>query len=139
MQGGACNIRSTLKLKRPPPSNKKRMDLSSARSLMMTSKHNKGVEVMLTLFREEAKTFGRSSVFAIDGSAVPVSPETRCCMRRGGGRCRGAVPELAVTQMCAYHQVHKIGDRNLDGMRCFSTANPGLFNLVFHGVPQGRN
>ena len=110
------------------------MDLSSARALLVASKNNRVQENMITLFKEETKTFGRSSIFERDVPEVPVPPANRCRMKRGRGRCRGAVSELALTQMCAYHQTRQPGDLNVDGLRCFYASNPGLFQLIF-----GRN
>ena len=111
------------------------MDLYSARSLMISSNNNTVVDVMITLFREESKEFAlRSRYFSHNVSNPPMPPVLRCRMHRGGGRCRGVVSQLALTQMCTFHQVRRTGDLNLDGLRCLSTAHPSLFRLVV-----GRN
>ena len=108
------------------------MLLSTARTLTIVCKNNRAQEVMLTLFEEEVKTFGRSSsIFDRAVPEVPVHPVNRCRMKRGGGRCRGTTSELALTQMCAYHQTRQIGDFNVDGLRCFHASSPGVFQLMF--------
>ena len=98
---------------------------------MMTSNNNRAFEVMLTLFKDETKTFGRNSILRRDILDVPAPPAIRCRMPRGRGRCRGTISELSLTQMCAYHQARQTGDVNLDNVRRLSTASPGLYTLVF--------
>ena len=74
---------------------------------------------------------GRNSSWIFrDVPEVPVSPVNRCRMKRGRGRCRGTASELALTQMCAYHQTRQTGDLNVDGLRCFYASNTGLFQLI---------
>ena len=122
-----ANAASTLKLIPPLPA---AMDLCSARALMMTSKNSSEVvQAMLALFKEETKTFG--SMFHLNVPDVPASPARRCCMRRGAGRCRGVVSELAATQVCAFHQARNKGDLNLDATRRLSTVAPEAFNQIF--------
>ena len=97
---------------------------------MITSKH-KAVKVMLALYKEEAKKFALNSPhFSQEVSNPPVLPVLRCCMPRGRGRCRGAVPELALMQMCAYCQERNIGDLNINNMRCLSTSGQGIYQLI---------
>ena len=110
------------------------MDLSTARALKIVCNINRVQEIMVTLSKDETKTFALNSMLHQDVPDAPLSPANRCRMKRGGGRCRGTVSELSLTQMCTYHQVRRTGDLNLDGLRCFSTAHPGLFQSVF-----GRN
>ena len=90
---------------------------------MITSRNNQVVEALLTCFKEEAKTFGRDSMLVYVPNA-PMSPAQRCRMRRGGGRCRGVVSELAATQRCAYHQVRDTGDLKMNETRCMSANSP---------------
>ena len=113
-----------------PPS-RSFMDLKSARALLLTCKNNPVQGILLESFREEAREFARSvSVFRQDVQPIR-EPADRCREARGGGRCRGCVPELAVTQMCAYHQTQRTSDLNLDSIRRLSTDSPGLFRWVF--------
>ena len=106
------------------------MDIYSARALRMTSKNSSEVvQAMHMRFKEETTTFG--SIFHLNVPEIPVSPARRCCMRRGAGRCRGVVSELAATQMCAFHQARNKGDLNLDAMRRLSTVAPEAFNQIF--------
>ena len=120
------------------------MDLSSARSLMIASKNNKAVQVMLALYKEEANQFAlNSNYFSQDVSNPPVLPVLRCCMRpsRGRGRCRGVVSQLALMQMCTYHQVHCTGDLNINDMRILSTSDQGFYGALTgrpHRLEQGR-
>ena len=96
----------------------------------MTSKNSSEVvQAMHMLFKEETTTFG--SMFHLNVPEIPVSPAHQCCMRRGAGRCRGVVSELAATQMCAFHQARNKGDLNLDAMRRLSTVAPEAFNHIF--------
>ena len=114
----------------PPPV--KAMDLSSAHALLLACKSNAVQQVMLTCFKEEAKAFAQNSRhFSRDIPEPPVPPATRCRMRRGGGRCRGAASEVSIAQMCAYHQARHVGDLNVDGVRCLSVQNSRLFQRVF--------
>ena len=115
------------------------MDLSTARALQIVCKNNRVQEVMLTLFKEEVKTFilqpfgpGRDSSWLFrDVPRVPAPPVNRCRMRRGRGRCRGTASELALTQMCAYHQGRGNGDLRVNDLRCMASSDPVLYRLVF--------
>ena len=87
---------------------------------------------MLTMYKDEVKAFARNpSLFFREIREIPAPPVNRCRMRRGRGRCRGTASELALTQMCAYHQERRTGYLNVGGLRCMSTSNPGLFRLMF--------
>ena len=86
---------------------------------------------MLTCYKEEAKAFANIRRRYYNNDEPPVPPATRCRMRRGGGRCRGAASEVSIAQMCAYHQARHVGDFNVDGMRQMAVSNPRLFQRVF--------
>ena len=104
----------------------KAINLSSARALLLACKSNAVQQVMLTCYKEEAKAFAQNSRhFSRDIPEPPVPPATRCRMRRGGGRCRGAVSEVSIAQMCAYHQVRRISDLRLDRARGFFVQELG--------------
>ena len=94
---------------------------------MITSRNNQVVEALLTCFKEEAKTCGRDSRL-VYVPEVPVPPAQQCRMRRGGGRCRGVVSELATTQSCGDHQVRGTGDLKMNEMRCVSAKKRKLFH-----------
>ena len=115
------------------------MDLFSACALTMVCKNNRVQEIMLTMYKDELKAFARkNSLFFRD--IIPVPPMNRCRMRRGGGRCRGTPSELALTQMCAYHQERHTGDLNVNHVRCLASSNPGLFRrLVVSPAPALTN
>ena len=110
------------------------MDLSSARALMTSSKYFKVQRIMLDQYKEEAKEFALNSrYFNQDVSNPRLPPVLRCRMPRGRGRCRGVVPQLALTQMCSNCQERNAGDLNIDGLRCLSTSDQGLYQLVVLG------
>ena len=129
------------------------MDLATACALTMCCRNNRVQEIMLTMYKDEAKTFARNnSLFFLDIIQVP--PMNRCRERRGRGRCRGAPSELALTQMCAYHQERRTGDLNVNCLRCLASADPLFFRVVstrldicktvretnkFTGSPKNRN
>ena len=99
---------------------------------MMTSKKNRAFEVMLKLFKDETTTFALNSRYFSHGvSNPPMPPVLRCRMPRGGGRCRGVVSQLALTQMCSNCQVRNPGDLNINDLRCLSTSDQGFYQLVF--------
>ena len=106
------------------------MDLFTACALKLVCKNNRVQEIMLTMYKDEVKAFARnSSLIFREIPVTPAPPVNRCRMRRGRGRCRGTAGELALTQMCAYHQERHTGDLHVDGLRCMSASNPGLFRL----------
>ena len=107
------------------------MDLRSAHALLMVAKNNRVVDVMLTLYKDEAKAFGRDSCFRVNVPEREVFPANRCRMPRGGGRCRGATSELSIAQMCTYHQLRQTGDLNIDSVRQMSVLDPVLYRLTF--------
>ena len=114
------------------------MDLASACALKTTCKNNRVQEIMLTMYKDEVKTFARNnSLFFRDIIQVP--PMNRCRERRGRGRCRGAPSELALTQMCAYHQERRTGDLNVNNLRCLASADPLFFRVVFHTTRYMQN
>ena len=105
------------------------MDLSTACALKMVCKSNRVQEIMLTMYKDEVRAFARKNLLFFNHiSSVP--PMDRCRMRRGGGRCRGTPSELALTQMCAYHQERHTGDLSVNNVRCMSASNPGLFRRL---------
>ena len=106
------------------------MDLAAACALTMCCRNNRVQEIMLTMYKDEVKTFARNnSLFFRDIIQVP--PMNRCRERRGKGRCRGAPSELALTQMCAYHQTRRTGDLNVDSLRCLASSDPLFYRVVF--------
>ena len=108
------------------------MDLSSARALMLACKSNAAQHIMLTCYKEEAKAFAQTNeLFSRVVPEPPVPPVVRCRIKRGRGRCRGAVSELSITQMCAYHQDRRCGDNNVEAVRLLAVQSPRLFRLVF--------
>ena len=107
------------------------MDQTSARALLLTCKHHPVHSILLELFREDVREFARSVPFFSRDVQPLRAPADRCREARGGGRCRGRVSEIAVTQLCAYHQVRRTADLNIEGARLFRTADPDLFRRVF--------
>ena len=106
------------------------MDLATACALTMTCKNNRIQEIMLTMFKDEVRAFARKSLLFFN-HITPVPPIIRCRMQRGGGRCRGTPSELALTQMCAYHQERHTGDLNVNHVRCMASFDPVLYRVVF--------
>ena len=107
------------------------MDQTSARALLLTCKHHPVHSILLELFREDVREFARSvPLFSRDVQPLR-APADRCREARGGGRCRGRVSEIAVTQLCDYHQVRRVGDNNIEGARGLRTVAPDLFCRVF--------
>ena len=104
------------------------MDLQTAHALLMVAKKNRVVDVMLTLYNDEVKAFGRVSIMRDLIPEDPVLPTSRCCVDGGLGRCRGVACELSITQMCAYHSARNIGDLQWDYLR----RNARDFPSVLH-------
>ena len=104
------------------------MDHRATSALTITNKNNKVVETLLACFKEHTKTCVRDSKF-VYVPEVPMPPAQRCRMRRGGGRCRGVVSELATTQLCAYHQVRGTGDLKMNETRCMSAEKAKVVPL----------
>ena len=104
------------------------MGLQTAHALLMVAKKNRVVDVMLTLYKDEVKTFGRNSIMRDCIPEDPVLPANRCCINQGGGRCRGAAGELSITQLCAYHNAREIGDLLLDRLRRNARDHPGVLH-----------
>ena len=114
------------------------MDLATACALTMCCRNNRVQEIMLTMYKDEVKAFARNnSLFFRD--IIQVSPMNRCRERRGRGRCRGAPSELALTQMCAYHQERGIGDLRVNDLRCMASSDPALYRLVVHTTRYMQN
>ena len=106
------------------------MDLRSARALLLACKDNPVQGILMESFREDVREFARSvPLFSPDVQPLR-APADRCREARGGGRCRGRVSEIAVTQLCAYHQVRRTADLNIEGARLFRTAHPHFFRRV---------
>ena len=106
------------------------MDLFSACALTMVCKNNRVQEIMLTMYKDEVKAFARKNSLFFR-AIIQAPPMNRCRERRGKGRCRGAPSELALTQMCAYHQERRTGDLNVNCLRCLASADPLFFRVVF--------
>ena len=74
------------------------MDLTSARALLLACKDNRAQGILLEAFRGDVREFARSvTAFSRDVQPLQV-PADRRREARGGGRCRGRVSEIAVTQ-----------------------------------------
>ena len=99
---------------------------------MLACKSSAVQHIMLTCYKEEAKAFAQTNqLFSRVVPEPPVPPVVRCRIKRGRGRCRGAVSELSITQMCAYHQRQRAGDNNIGAARRLAVQAPGLYRLVF--------
>ena len=108
---------------------------------MTSSKHFEVQRILLDRYKEEAKEFALNSrYFNQDVSNPRLPPVLRCRMPRGRGRCRGAVPQLALTQMCSNCQERNTGDLNINDLRRLSTSEPDLYQLVVgrRGRPRRR-
>ena len=105
------------------------MDLSAACTLKMACQNNRIQEIMLTMYKDDVKEFARKTL-VIFRDIIHAPPMNRCRERRGGGRCRGTPSELALTQMCAYHQERRTGDLIVNDVRCLASSDPVLYRLV---------
>ena len=105
------------------------MDLQTAQALLMVAKKNRVVDVMLTLYKDEVKAFGRVSIIRDLIPEAPVlSTSRRCVDEWGGRRCHAAACELSITQMCASHNAFMVfGDLYLDRLRHRARDFPGVF------------
>ena len=114
------------------------MDVRTAKALLLMCKNHPVQSILLDAYKEEAREFAQSVVDFRPDVQLVRKPANRCREARGGGRCRGRVSELAVTQMCSYHQTRRASDTNIDSIRRLSTDSPGLFRQVFGSQVLGR-
>ena len=117
------------------------MDLASAQALLLACKDHPVQRILLRAYKEDAREFARSYTFLCSDVQLR-APADQCRRDLGGGRCRGRVPEVAVTQACAFHQrtqrtwtrdavwESSAADLNLDGARRMSAENPSCFDMT---------
>ena len=102
------------------------MDLQTAHALLMVAKKNRVVDVMLTLYKDEVKAFGRVSIMRNLIPKDPVLSTSRRCADEWRERCHAAACELSILQLCAYHNTQNVfGDLYLDRLRRHARDFPG--------------
>ena len=103
------------------------MDLASAHALLLACKHSPVQGILLRAYKEEAREYAREP--------PRQAPAGRCKATlgglRGGARCSGRVPEIAVAQFCAYHQrTYGLPDNHLNWARIRVASSPGRLRLL---------
>ena len=95
------------------------MNCRSARALVCCSKEPLGPVgiLLIDMYLFDTKDYTRGSLFA--EALETAQPLDRCKASRRGGRCRGRVSRVAVTQLCFFHQMRVVGDTQIiAGMVC---------------------
>ena len=103
------------------------MDLFTARALLLTTKNapptlDRVVRVLLQTFLTETWQWAVLCRYCSRLLKAPIYPARRCRMKRGRGRCRNIVSDIAIVQFCSYHQQHCIADKDIAFARYISHA-----------------